>query len=328
MTWRGLDRSDLPAWFSLVQSIQDFDREHERETWASLVATADRPYVDLGKDVLAAVDSDGSMLAVGRNAFRPDPEESVRVTFIGGVRPEWRGRGLGRELLSWQLLRAGQNVEHLRQSPRAEGLPALIGGYVEDHLTDRSRLFAAAGFTPTRWFDEMTRDLEATPPRPEVSLPDGLDVVGLGPDVSERTRLAHNEAFRDHWGSNPISLEDWAAECSAETFRPAMSLAVIDTAQAGHPVVAYAMNFEYEDDWESMGHSEGYTGLLGVTRPWRGRGLASELLHRTAALFAAAGHPYATLGVDSDSPTSAGALYESLGYERLHRTTYWSLPVG
>lgn len=327
LIWRGLERSDLAEWFSLVQRIQEFDQERERTTWDVHSQMADRPYVDLARDCLAAVDGEGVLRAVGRNAFRPDAVDTVMVNLVGGVDPEWREQGLGRELLSWQISRAQQNIEHLRTAPDAGALPALIGRFVEDHVAGILRLFEAAGFAPSRWFDEMRRDLDVTLSRPHVDLPERLEIVAFGPDVSERVRLAHNEAFRDHWGSNLASPEDWDAQCVSEAFRPAMSLAVIDSAQKGAPVVGYVLNYEHEGDWESLGYSEGYTDLLGVRRQWRGHGLASELLQRSAELFAEAGHPYATLHVDFDNSTGAGALYHSLGYRRMHRTTYWSKPV-
>jgi ribosomal protein S18 acetylase RimI-like enzyme len=110
-----------------------------------------------------------------------------------------------------------------------------------------------------------------------------------------------------------------------EDFRPGMSYVVVDVTRADEPVVAYVLNAEYTADWEAQGFPEGYTEVLGVRRDWRKRGLATHLLELSAATFAAAGHPYATLGVDMDNPSGASSLYRSLGYEPAHDTTYWSV---
>jgi mycothiol synthase len=59
--------------------------------------------------------------------------------------------------------------------------------------------------------------------------------------------------------------------------------------------------------------SAGYVGLLGVRRPWRGRGLGKALLYRTFAEFWERGLTRVTLGVDSESPTGATKLYERVG---------------
>ena len=52
-----------------------------------------------------------------------------------------------------------------------------------------------------RYFNEMHRPLAA--PLPEVVLDPGLELVTMEPGLSEAVRLAHNQAFADHWGSEP-----------------------------------------------------------------------------------------------------------------------------
>jgi len=46
-----------------------------------------------------------------------------------------------------------------------------------------------------------------------------------------------------------------------------------------------------------------------------------------ARSFAAAGHPYACLGVDTDNATGAVTLYPRLGYVQTHRTTYFGFAL-
>ncbi|MGI8830797.1 MAG: GNAT family N-acetyltransferase, partial [Candidatus Limnocylindria bacterium] len=64
-----------------------------------------------------------------------------------------------------------------------------------------------------------------------------------------------------------------------------------------------------------------------VRRPWRRRGLARALM--TSSLVAAreAGFTSANLGVDTDSPTGANALYESLGFAPDKTFTTWRKPM-
>lgn len=326
LTWRGLSEADLGPWFALVSRIQDHDTEKERTRMSDMRTVAQQSWVDLAADCLAAVDDGGEFRAVGRNAFRPGATDELAVALVGGVDPQWRGRGIGRTLLGWQRARAVQNLADLRAGDRhAAGLPSRIGVFVEDQITSRARLVSSAGFTASRWFTELRRPLaDETAPAP---LPDGLHLEPFTDTVSDRVRVAHNEAFLDHWGSNPHSEESWQSNLVAdEAFRPDESFAIVDTTTAVEPVVAYVANFEYVEDWPAQGYSEGYTELVGVRRVWRGKGLATHLLGLSAQVFAAAGHPYATLGVDADNPSGALALYESLGYEAIHRTTYYSVP--
>src|SRR5205807_1650633 len=57
----------------------------------------------------------------------------------------------------------------------------------------------------------------------------------------------------------------------------------------------------------------GYVGIMGVRRPWRGRGLGKALLYRTFHEFVRRGLTRVTLHVDAESPTGATKLYESVG---------------
>lgn len=327
LTWRGLSSADFQPWYELVRRVQDHDEEHERVRRSDLEVLTRQPWVDLSADFRAAVDDDGVFRAVGRNAFRPGATQTLAVTLVGAVDPTWRGRGLGRVLLAWQRSRATQNIADLRSAdPKAADLPARIGCYVETHITSRSRLLKAAGFRPTRWFSELRRELRPDVPAPAQATWPGLEVRPFAEDLSERVRLAHNEAFADHWAPNPHTPDSWRTNMvDDEAFRPQMSYVVVDVTRVDEPVVAYVLNVEYTSDWEAQGFTEGYTEVLGVRREWRRRGLATHLLELSAARFAAAGHPYATLGVDTDNPSGASDLYRSMGYRPAHDTTYWSV---
>jgi mycothiol synthase len=57
----------------------------------------------------------------------------------------------------------------------------------------------------------------------------------------------------------------------------------------------------------------GWVGELGVRVPWRGRGVATALLHRSFATFAARGLRRVMLNVDSQNSTGAVRLYERVG---------------
>jgi mycothiol synthase len=62
--------------------------------------------------------ADGIVVAAGMIA--PPSEDEGKVDAWGGVRPEWRGRGLGRSLLGWQWDRA---VALCPPAPRGSSTP-------------------------------------------------------------------------------------------------------------------------------------------------------------------------------------------------------------
>ncbi len=58
-----------------------------------------------------------------------------------------------------------------------------------------------------RHFYRMQRDLSE--PIPAVQLPVDLALRVYTPELSDAVHAAFNEAFRDHWSFDPITVEDW-----------------------------------------------------------------------------------------------------------------------
>jgi ribosomal protein S18 acetylase RimI-like enzyme len=57
----------------------------------------------------------------------------------------------------------------------------------------------------------------------------------------------------------------------------------------------------------------GYVGILGVLKPWRGRGIAKALLRRSFAELGSLGAGQVRLNVDAQNVHGAVALYEGVG---------------
>ena len=76
------------------------------------------------------------------------------------------------------------------------------------------------------------------------------------------------------------------------------------------------MTFIYEEENEKMGVSRGWLDHVSVRRPWRRRGLASALIADSLRALRDRGLEQAALGVDSQNPTGALGVYETLGFSR------------
>ena len=256
-------------------------------------------------------------MAFGTVRRRPGQLRTRQALLFGDVHPDVRGRGVGRAVLAWQVARG----EELLAGETAE-VPHMLRVYVEDHLTDRRRLLAAGGFTPARFSATMRRDL--ADPLPPADLPPGVRLVGLPTtmdDLQDAARRAHNDAFADHWGSEPIEVDDWRRSCvEGPGSRPDLSFLAVDDAGA---VVGYLVSGTYPQDWDAQGFSEGWTNLLGVGAARRGQGIARALLARAMRAYAEAGLERAGLAVDVDNPRALD-LYTGLGYVQHGRETSWS----
>lgn len=237
---------------------------------------------------------DGELVAYG--VVTPPPPAGTVAETPGGVHPAWRGRGVGRQLLGWQLGRLGE--------VRAELAPdtdwqVSVGCSVSDERGQR--LFASAGLAPVRYFSYMVAETGRTTPAPA---PDALTVVPYSPELAGPVHRAHTTAFRDHWGYQERPAEQWLAlSVRSESFRADLSRLAL----AGDQVVSYVLAYDGPD-------GETYLGQIGTLREWRRRGVAAALITRTLAAAAEAGIAEATLFVDSESPTGAVGVYERAGF--------------
>ena len=79
---------------------------------------------------------------------------------------------------------------------------------------------------------------------------------------------------------------------------------------------------------EQYRRQRGYTQDIFVRRPWRRRGLARSLLARSIRMFREMGMQETALGVDTQNPSGAFGLYESLGYREVQRHTLFNKEMG
>lgn len=318
LVWRPLQAKDAPAVFTLIESIESADKAPQRHSADEIVEMFEGSWKDLEADTLGGFDHAGVLRAYAFVEVRPGDSTTVRAFLTGGVDPSWRGRGLGRAVLAWM---EGRGRQKLAES--GKDLPARLATYVDEQARDQRRLYAAAGFSPIRWYTDMRRDLSLE--LPDLRPPSGVRVVPWSQELDEAVRLAHNEAFADHWGSEPHSAEAWRHDVH---FAPAWSFVALDSSASAEPaVVGYLLSGKYPQDWAVQGYTCGYTNLLGVRADWRGKGLAGALLVRAMRAYRRSRMEFACLGVDTANPTGAHGLYAQLGYEPTHGSVLYSVEL-
>ncbi|GAA1871810.1 GNAT family N-acetyltransferase [Myceligenerans crystallogenes] len=364
LTWRGARRDDAGALHALQDQVSAADGEPFRVSLDEVEETLAAGYRDLDADFLLGFDDDGVLRAFAQADVRPGDRTAARAFVWGGVHPGRRGEGIGRELMAWGIARARQKLatSHLA----GERVPAWIAVHSEDDApASRVRLYEHAGFAVRRYYSCLGRDLAQPIPEPVIpgqeagaassahagaaapsSSGSSLRLVAWTPELDEPARLARNDAFRDHWGSQPQSQVTWAED--RDQFMAPWTWLVVDDApdvdallaspdtdeetaaalRAGQPlVVAYNWAARYEQDFAVRGFTFGYSENVGARRAYRGRGLARAALAAGLRAMAGDGMQYALLDVDTANPTGALGLYAGLGYEKLDGSRMWSIEV-
>ena len=238
-----------------------------------------------------------------------------RAYLSGMVDPACVGQGLGRRLLAWQIERA---AALLRTCDPA--LPWFVRTNEWDWVSTSHRLYARLGLRPVRWFEEMVRSLDIPS---SLSVPAGAQVVPWSEAPPEETRIAANESFLDHWGSTPRDAGAWHHLITSSDVRLDLSFVAI----AEGRVVGVCLNHHFPSDEEVTGRRDGWIGILGVTKPWRQRGVATALMSHSFQAFRDAGFSHAMLGVDTDNPSGAAGLYREVGFQPLHRSVTYELEI-
>jgi ribosomal protein S18 acetylase RimI-like enzyme len=132
--------------------------------------------------------------------------------------------------------------------------------------------------------------------------------------LSEETREARNDAFRDHWGSQPMSADRWQALITDDEFAPDLSFIAVEYSCTGPRVVGFLIAMVHGADWAGQGFSSSYVHLVGTVRSHRGQGIARRLLLRHLQSAQDRGLDKATLDVDSENTGGAMPLYENVGF--------------
>lgn len=314
--WRPATVDDVDAMLDCYRAMDAADHPDYTTSREEVADDFAMGHVDPVRDTLLGVDPDGTVLAVGWSILPPEHDRAVSVYTTGGVRPSARGRGLGRALLRWQRARARQQL-----STVDEALPGRLQTWIDDRAPDAHRLLERDGFVLSRWFLALTRRLAE--PIPDLAV-DGLEVRSPAEGDREAVRIARNASFRDHWGSQPRTPEEWATGWDESIARH--DLGSIAVAPDG-TVAGFVLGWVNPEDFEPQGYSSVYIGLVGTLADYRRRGLAAALLTRTMRLAAADGLERAVLDVDADSPTGALGLYERIGFVGDHRSRAYVLEI-
>lgn len=311
LTWRAPDLEDADGLVAHTKRIHEVERLEfvpGPSFYRWLMGQAE---FHPDTDWRVAVGDDGGIVADG-GAW-------IQVTDQGGRAFVWAETGPGHHdlepaLLEWAMARAIDGLEST--SP---GLPRSIRVPTEEHRARHRAVIEAAGLEVGRSFVTMTRPLDGDLPE-SPPLPPGVDVVPWTEDWEEGARIANNESFADHWGSLPVSPEQWRTfYAESEHFRADLSfLAVADGA-----VIAICLCEVDPESNAEKGVEEVYVERVGTVRAHRRQRIASHLIVRSLVAAKESGLASAALEVDETSHTNATEVYRRLGFSVASRSVHY-----
>ena len=269
---------------------------------------------DPATDVVVACTGE-EIVGYGFTYMLHNPGGDERCYVFGHVDPPMRRRGIGSLILDATIRRA---TEILRSSHGAGD--QFVRTDCLDTNADARALFERAGLTPVRWFTELARTIE---PPLEAIIPEGVAIEPWSAHPEEVLRTLKNDAFADHWGSTPTSLENWRQLTSGFGARPDLSFVAV----ANETPVGLLLTHRFPLDDELIGARYGWIDKLATSRSWRGKGIASSLIAHAIDAYRAEHLTHVALGVDASSQTGANRLYESLGFTTLRNTVTYSVTL-
>lgn len=316
VTARPLATDDAVAVAALLAAAEQVDDTGEYPDAEDVAEWWQGWGLEPARDGVAVCDAAGVVVACATVMASSTFRERFGIDLEGRVRPDLRGQGIGRTLLTWQLGRGA--AVHAERQPQA---PAALRVDVPGAMPSLDSLVRRAGLRAERWFQEMQRPLTDLP---ETSTADGVVIVPFDWERDDEVRRAPNAAFSRHHGSSELDPSAWQSLFTGQrNFRPDLSrLAVADGA-----VVGYVLAYVFEADTAARGSREASLGQIGVLPEARGRGIAGGLIAEVLRAAAENACQGASLLIDTENVTGALRLYERLGFRPVRSRVSWALDL-
>lgn len=308
---RQATRSDLPEIAALLSEGLSFDGLVFVQTAEELAEEFDGTYCSLNHDVIVAI-YESSIIGVGYTIFLPSEIKEERCYIFGTTKPEFRGNGVGTAVMQW----ASEHGESLLRSTNRT-----IQKYLRSDMSatnsSAGSLFQSFNMSPVRWNDDLIIDLADSP---EVFTASEYSIVAWDSSRDEEARIAKNQAFMDHWGSNPTSEEGWEQLVHGSTARLDQSFFALDS---NHNIVGLLLSHRYESDDEALGKRIGWIDKLATLAEHRKKSIGKSLITHALAAYKRDGLTHAALDVDTENPTGAYGLYTAVGFSTFRgKVTY------
>ncbi|MGF1492146.1 MAG: GNAT family N-acetyltransferase [Microcoleaceae cyanobacterium] len=292
----------------IVDLANDCERADQLGYWLTvdqLERSLNAPEFDLKDDLRLWEDKSGQLIGYGRLGIRR-MEDCVEGFIRLRVHPSVRGQGWESKILTW----AEQRLQQVQADGQFNHSILRVGAFATQG--DRITLLQDWGFTAVRYFFEMERSLEEEIPQPQ--FPEGfvLRTVNSEEDGPAWVEM-FNQTFIDHWNHRDLTLERYQYFTKDPDHRADLDLIAV---AADGTFAAFCEAGIDPHNNQQNGCQEGEIHGLGTRRGFRKQGLGRAMLLAGMHRLRAAGMETAVLGVDSENPSGALKLYESVGFQK------------
>lgn len=295
--------SDYPKMLTVINAAKVADGDDRFDTVDDIARTYRHlencdPYADMRFAEVAE-----RVIAYSRVWWGEELDATRVYSHFCFVDPAWRDRGVGASLLDWNIARLTEIGAGHPDGNKLLDTAALQTDSAATHLLE------GRGYRPVTYAAEMVRpNLENIP---RVELPADLEIRPVTRDHLRPIWEADQEAFRDHWGYQAPTENRWQQFLEF----PHTDTTLWKVAWSKEGVAGQVRSFINPGENEEYGRKRGYTEFISTARAHRRRGVARALLGASLEELRRRGMEEAALGVHTENPNGAFALYESMGFE-------------
>jgi GNAT superfamily N-acetyltransferase len=269
---------------------------------------------DPKQDLLVA-EVDGIPVGYSRLWWDQEPEGPRLYRQVCFLDPDYGSRGIGSAMFAWNDARLREiAADHDVEDKRLEV-------FASDRNAGATALARDGGYEPDTYFAELVRP--SVDDLPDHRLPDGVEIRPVTEDQLRTIWEADMDAFRDHYGY----VEPSDAGFQQFVAFPFNDYSLWKIAWDDEGVAGQVKSFINPAQNEEIGRKRGWTEAISTSRRWRRRGLAKALIVESIRELAKRGMTEVALGVNTENPNGAFALYTGLGYEEVARWTTYRKPL-